>query len=134
MKIKFKRIDHVQLAIPKGAEKKAREFYTGLLGLEEIGKPDSLKPTGGVWFKIAGSELHLSINPSQTLSDVMGFRIGIEGFNKEHPAFETGNLDEVKEFLKQNSVWLKEETPIPGRRRFSFFDPFGNRIELLEYD
>ena len=134
MKIKFSRIDHVQLAIPKDSEDKARKFYGGVLGLEEIEKPDSLRSTGGVWFKIAGAELHLGINPSQTLSDVMGFRISIEGFNKEHPAFEIENLDEVKEFLGQNGIWIKEEVPIPGRKRFSFFDPFSNKIELLEFD
>lgn len=134
MTINFKRIDHVQLVIPKGAEKTARDFYSGTLGLEEIEKPNSLKSTGGVWFKIAGAELHLGINHSQTLSDVMGFRIGIEGFNKEHPAFEIENLDEVKEFLKQKSIWIKDEIPIPGRKRFSFFDPFGNRIELMEFE
>jgi catechol 2,3-dioxygenase-like lactoylglutathione lyase family enzyme len=134
MKIKFRKIDHLQIVMPKGAEKKARDFYTGLLGLEEIEKPDSLKANGGVWFKIAGAELHLGIDPSQTYSKGMGLQIGAEGLRKEHPAFEIEDLDEVKEFLKQNSVWLKDEVPISGRKRFSFFDPFGNRIELLEFD
>jgi catechol 2,3-dioxygenase-like lactoylglutathione lyase family enzyme len=53
---------------------------------------------------------------------------------KEHPGFEIENLVEVKEFLRENGVWLKDEIPIPGRKRFSFYDPFGNKIELLEYD
>lgn len=141
MIIKFKKIDHVQLTIPKGSEEEARKFYIGVLGLEETEKPDSLKSTGGVWFKLAETELHLGINPSQTYSKGMSFQPGktefsrdSDSFKKEHPAFEVGNLDEVKEYLKLSGVWLKEEIPIPGRKRFSFFDPFGNRIELLEYD
>src|SRR5947209_3024821 len=32
MKINIKRLDHVQVCIPRGAEPKAREFYEGLLG------------------------------------------------------------------------------------------------------
>ena len=140
MKINFKKLDHVQLIIPKGSEEKARKFYGGLLGLEEIEKPESLRSTGGVWYKIAGGELHLG-----AVQDLQYTKMKLElvkwnvepGFvfrKKEHPAFEIENLVEVREFLKENGVWLKEEVPIPGRKRFSISDPFGNRIELLEYD
>jgi catechol 2,3-dioxygenase-like lactoylglutathione lyase family enzyme len=147
VKINFRRIDHVQLLIPKGSEEKARKFYGGLLGLEEIEKPDSLKSTGGVWYKFAGGELHLGAVLDHPYSSKKVFELGGEkiegglkvepGFGlskKEHPGFEIENLDEVKKFLGENGVWLKEEIPIPGRKRFSFYDPFGNRIELLEYD
>jgi catechol 2,3-dioxygenase-like lactoylglutathione lyase family enzyme len=120
MKIIFKRIDHVQITIPKGREDEAREFYSGLLGLEEMGKPDLLKASGGVWYKISGAELHLGVEePFDT---------------KRHPAFEIKNLDAVKKYLVENNVKIKEEIPIPGRKRLSFYDPFGNRIEFLEYD
>jgi hypothetical protein len=40
----------------------------------------------------------------------------------------------VKKYLTENDVKIKEEIQIPGRKRFSFYDPFGSRIELLEYD
>lgn len=120
MKINFKRIDHVQITIPKDSEVKARKFYGGVLGLEEIEKPDSLKSNGGVWFKIGDTELHLGVEDNN-------------GITKAHPAFETINLNSVKIHLIQNGVDVKEETPIPGRKRLSFRDPFGNRIELLEY-
>lgn len=119
MKITFKRIDHVQITMPKGREDDARNFYSGILGLEETEKPDSLKASGGVWFKIAGAELHLGVEDSQK--------------SKRHPAFEINDLDCVKTYLESKGVGIKEEIPIPGRKRFSFFDPFGNRIELLEY-
>lgn len=120
MKINFTAIDHVQITIPKGAEDRARKFYGGVLGLEEIEKPDSLKASGGVWFKVAGAELHLGVEESSTIT-------------KAHPAFTAQNINAVKVHLIQNGVDIKEETPIPGRKRFSFRDPFGNRIELLEY-
>jgi catechol 2,3-dioxygenase-like lactoylglutathione lyase family enzyme len=127
MKINYKRLDHVQITIPKGSEDKARRFYTGVLGLEEIEKPDSLKPTGGVWFKIADIELHLGVE--SPLADVYDK----SPFSKRHPAFTVEKIDEVKAYLSGKNITLKEETEIPGRKRFSFYDPFGNRIELIEY-
>jgi catechol 2,3-dioxygenase-like lactoylglutathione lyase family enzyme len=121
MKINFIRIDHIQLTIPPNSEEEARKFYSGLLGLEEIPKPDSLKASGGVWFKIAGGELHLGTETARVKT-------------KAHPAFEVNNIDEIKDHLLQNGAKIKDEIPIPGRQRFSFKDPFGNRIELLEYE
>jgi len=118
MKINFKQIEHVQITVPPGSEQKARDFYSGILGLEEIEKPDSLKSSGGVWFKIAGIELHLGVEELVN--------------TKRHPAFEVSELNKVKDYLIEKGVKIKEEIPIPGRSRFSFYDPFGNRIELLE--
>ena len=121
MKIDFTAIDHVQLTIPAGSESTARKFYGGILGLEEIEKPDSLKPNGGVWFRIAGAELHLGVEEKS-------------GKTKAHPAFVVGNLNSARVHLIQNGVEIKSETEIPGRQRFSFYDPFGNRIELMQFD
>lgn len=121
MKIDFTAIDHVQLTIPKGAESTARKFYGGVLGLEEMEKPDSLKPTGGVWYRIAGAELHLGVEDKS-------------GKTKAHPAFVVSNLNSARVHLIQNGVEIKQETEIPGRQRISIFDPFGNRIELMQFD
>lgn len=121
MKIDFTSIDHVQLTIPKGAESSARKFYGGVLGLEEIEKPDSLKPNGGVWYRISGIELHLGVEEKS-------------GKTKAHPAFVVSNLNSARVHLIQNGVEVKQEIEIPGRQRFSFFDPFGNRIELMQFE
>lgn len=123
MKINLKAIDHVQLAIPKDSESIAKKFYTGVLGLQEIEKPDSLKPTGGVWYNAGNIELHLGIEENF-----------IQGKKKAHPAFVVEGLNRIRVHLIQNGVDIKEETEIPGRKRFSFYDPFGNRIEFLEFD
>lgn len=119
MRIHIKRLDHVQLCIPKGEEEKAREFYTRVLGLEEIEKPDALKPNGGLWFKIADIQLHIGVED-------------VQGKSKRHPAFEVEGLEQIREHLLENQVRVKDEIPVPGLSRFSFFDPFGNRIEFLE--
>lgn len=119
MKIEFKRLDHVQICIPPGEESRAREFYGATLGLEEIEKPDALKPNGGAWFRIADIQLHTGVETGQSKS-------------KRHPAFEVARLGEVKEYLRGRGVEIREEPRIPNVERFSLFDPFGNRIELLE--
>lgn len=119
MKIKFNRLDHVQVCIPRSAEEQAREFYGGLLGLEEIEKPEAVRKNGGMWYSVADVQLHVGVEDAVVPS-------------KRHPAFEVENVEGVRAFLEQNGVRTKDEEVIPGMRRFSFFDPFGNRIELLE--
>lgn len=119
MKVRIKRLDHVQLCIPLGEEEKAREFYTRVLGLEEIEKPDALKPNGGLWFNIADIQLHIGTED-------------VQGKSKRHPAFEVEGLEQIREYLRENRVKIKDEIPVPGLNRFSFFDPFDNRIEFME--
>jgi 4-hydroxyphenylpyruvate dioxygenase-like putative hemolysin len=36
MKLKAKRINHITVAVPAGEHAKARDFYGGVLGLEEV--------------------------------------------------------------------------------------------------
>jgi catechol 2,3-dioxygenase-like lactoylglutathione lyase family enzyme len=119
MKIQFKRFDHVQVCIPRGTEEEAREFYGGLLGLEEIEKPEVLKKNGGMWFAVADVQLHVGAEDAVAPS-------------KRHPALEVEDVPGVRAYLERNGVRTKDEETVPGMRRFSFFDPFGNRIELLE--
>jgi catechol 2,3-dioxygenase-like lactoylglutathione lyase family enzyme len=120
MKIDFGRIDHVQVCIPRGAESEARDFYGRLLGLEEIEKPEVLKKNGGMWYAVADAQLHVGVEE-------------VVAPSKRHPAFEVGRAREVRRYLEENGVRTKDEADIPGVvYRFSFLDPFGNRIELLE--
>jgi catechol 2,3-dioxygenase-like lactoylglutathione lyase family enzyme len=119
MKITFRRLDHVQVCIPRGAEMRAREFYGGLLGLEEVEKPEAVRGNGGMWYNVADVQLHVGVEDAVAPS-------------KRHPAFEVENVEGVRAFLEEKGVRTKDEEEIPGLSRFSFYDPFGNRIELLE--
>ncbi|MFC6960997.1 VOC family protein [Halocatena marina] len=118
--IDWKQIDHVQLCIPVGTEPEAREFYETLLGFEEISKPEALRSNGGLWFRANSIELHLGIEKNDSRR------------SKRHPAFEVSNLDATRAHLEENGVEITDETPIPGRERFSFRDPFEHRIEIVE--
>lgn len=123
MPVKINKIDHIQLAIPKDSESIARKFYTGILGLTEIEKPESLRSSGGVWYQAGDIELHLGVEENFT-----------HGKKKAHPAFVVEGLNRIKVQLIQNDIEIKEEIQIPGRKRFSFYDPFGNRIEFMEFE
>ena len=46
-------INHVQIAMPRGAEAEVRRFYGELLGLREIPKPAPIAIRGGAWFEVA---------------------------------------------------------------------------------
>ena len=120
MVIKILRIDHVQVCIPPGKETEARNFYSGILELEEIEKPEALKPNGGLWYSVGeNQELHIGVEEPGSLT-------------KAHPAFEILHLDEARNYLERSGIEIHEETRIPGVSRFSIRDPFGNRLEFLE--
>ncbi|MBN8702953.1 MAG: VOC family protein [Bacteroidetes bacterium] len=117
--IVFKRIDHIQICIPIGRENDARAFYSNIIGLKEIPKPQALIKNGGLWFEIAGIQLHIGTENEINKS-------------KRHPAFEITDIASAREHLERHNVQIKEEIQVPGQIRFSFIDPFGNRIELLQ--
>jgi catechol 2,3-dioxygenase-like lactoylglutathione lyase family enzyme len=117
--IRFKRLDHVQICMPKGRENEARHFYSNIIGLMEIPKPEALIPNGGLWYQLADIQLHIATENDTNKS-------------KRHTAFEVRNLEEARTHLVRHGVPLREEIQIPGQKRLSFFDPFNNRIELLE--
>jgi catechol 2,3-dioxygenase-like lactoylglutathione lyase family enzyme len=119
MKLNFKRLDHVQLCIPPGGEDTAREFYGALLGLTEIEKPAPVRANGGMWFQIADIQLHIGVETNQSKS-------------KRHPAFEVEDVAAIRTYLEANGVRTRDEPALVGIARFSFFDPFDNRIELME--
>jgi Glyoxalase/Bleomycin resistance protein/Dioxygenase superfamily. len=119
----FEGIDHVQLAAPEGCEAEARAFFGGLLGWEEIPKPETLQKRGGVWFRCGEHEVHIGVQ--QDFVPAM----------KAHPAFRVRNLDELRAHLLASGVRLTDDDARAeeGVRRFYVSDPFGNRIEFLEW-
>lgn len=121
MKIIWGEIDHIQLCVPQDGLELARQFYLHLLGFQEVDKPDSLKGNGGFWCEAGEISLHIGVEKHSPL------------LSKRHPAFIVQNLKNVRDYLHENGIQVYEETPIPKVERFSIRDPFGNRIELLEY-
>lgn len=114
-------IDHVQVAIPAGAEDEARRFYGGLLGMTELAKPSALAGRGGCWFRSGQAMLHLGVE--QPFSPA----------RKAHPAFIVTDLDELFRLLAEHGyAGARADGELPGIRRFHVADPFGNRIEFQQ--
>jgi len=119
MNIEFKRLDHVMICIPEGAEQDARQFYGNVLGLEELTDLGYPIPNRAIWFQIGDIQLHIRAE-------------GIQQLSQRHPAFEVTSLADAEYQLKSHGIAVKYLSKIPDRNRFSFRDPFGNRIELIE--
>ena len=114
-------VHHVQVSIPVGAEDEARAFYCGLLGMEEIPKPETLAGRGGIWLELCGFQIHF------------GTEDGIDrSKSKAHIAYLVSDLDGWREKLEATGCSIIDGIPIPGFDRFEFRDPFGNRVEFLE--
>ena len=118
--MKILSIDHIQIAIPAGEEDKARSFYVQL-GFTEIPKPPDLAKRGGAWFQAGSVQLHLGVEAE--------FRPA----RKAHPAFLVNDLDALLTSV-QNAGYKTDtsQPPLDGYKRAHVFDPFGNRIELME--
>jgi len=113
-------LHHVQLAMPRGREAEAREFYSNVLGLEELPKPEHLAKRGGAWFRAGSVELHLGVEED--------FRPA----KKAHPALLVDDLAELLARCRTAGVEVTTDQPLPGYERAYVDDPFGNRIELLK--
>ena len=114
-------IDHVALAAPPGSEEEARRFFSGVLGLEELPKPDSQTKYGGTWFACGGQQLHVGIEPEFTPA------------NRAHPAFSVDGAERlaaVAARLSAAGVDVRWDQELPGTARFYASDPWGNRLEF----
>ena len=113
-------LDHVQLAMPVGQEDLARSFYCDVLGLTEEAKPPHLSKRGGAWFRGGSLRLHLGVDPD------------FHPNKKAHPAFLVRGLAELVERCAAAGFAPMTDEPLDGFDRVYVFDPFGNRLELLE--
>ena len=114
-------LHHAQITIPKDMEQEGKAFYCGVLGLQEIEKPDSLKGRGGFWLQVGEKEVHVGTE---------------EGFDrlttKAHLAYQVTNLVKWRGILEDLQIEILDGVPIPGYDRFEFRDPFGNRVEMIQ--
>lgn len=121
MTYSFQGIDHVQVAAPPNQEDIAREFYSNKLGFHELQEPENLAKRGGVWFQVGNHQLHIGVENDFTSA------------KKAHPAFEVKNINNLKTKLISKNVDVIEDDNLEGAKRFYLHDPFGNRLEFLEW-
>jgi catechol 2,3-dioxygenase-like lactoylglutathione lyase family enzyme len=117
-------LDHVQLAMPPGAEADARAqaFYQGLLGLPRVPKPPELAARGGGWFERGPVRVHLGVEED--------FRPA----RKAHPALVVRDLPALEAALRAAGVEVRPNPDAAAGHGAYVDDPFGNRIELIAED
>jgi catechol 2,3-dioxygenase-like lactoylglutathione lyase family enzyme len=111
-------MDHVQVAAPAGREDEARAFYGGLLGMEELPKPEPIRGRGGCWFKAGAQELHIGVEEPFAPA------------RKAHPGLLVSDLDAMRARFRGAGVEFEDDAKIEGVDRLFVHDPFGNRLEL----
>jgi catechol 2,3-dioxygenase-like lactoylglutathione lyase family enzyme len=113
-------LDHVQIAIPIASETRARAFYSGILGFTEVEKPPQMAGRKSIWFVAGAVNLHL------------GIELDFTAAKRAHPAFVVEGLDGILAACEHAGITTKPDTSFNGFRRVHVFDPFGNRLELME--
>lgn len=117
------RLQHASIPMPDGGGEEARRFYTEVMGLKEIPTPASLDADRIIWFAVSddGDELHLFTEDD--------FRPNDGG---QHLCLVVDDLDATREIVEADGIEIHQEPEIAFRPRFSFRDPFGNKIEITE--
>ncbi len=119
--MKIRRLNHVQITIPQGAEQQGRQFYCDVLGLPEIDKPASLQGRGGFWLQLYDLQIHV------------GTEDGVERLaTKAHLAYEVDDVESWRVMLERQGCAVLDSIPMPGYLRFETRDPFGNRLEFIQ--
>ena len=113
-------IDHVQVGAPVGCEDDARAFYGGILGMEELPKPEALRTRGGCWFRAGAQELHVGVE-----------RVFAPA-RKAHPGLVVSDLGALRARLAAAGMVFEDDREIEGVDRIFVHDPFGNRLELRQ--
>ncbi|GAA6623947.1 VOC family protein [Scytonema sp. NUACC26] len=115
-------IAHIQVTYSPEVEDAMLFFYSKVLGLTEIDKPEAIKANGGAWYVLGDIQVHLSIekNPDNATS-------------RRHICYLVQDLKAFKQHLQKHGVEIiGDRFPVPGLNRFFLRDPAGNRIEIAE--
>lgn len=111
-------IDHVQIAMPPGAEDLCRRFNIVGAGMTEIEEPPMLAAGGGPWLCAEAQQPHLGVEAE------------LRPARKAHPALAVADLEALARQLEASGALVTWDDAVPGR--FDCSDPPGNRLEVLQ--
>ncbi len=114
-------LHHVNVTVSVELESAAKNFYGSLLGLKQIPKPATSRPSGA-WYQIGESQLHLSIEDEQP-----------GPLSSRHVCFAVTDLAEAEKRFRDAGVEIiADPRPSPGSSRFYVRDPGGNQLEIVQ--
>ena len=111
---------------------KSKRFYVDILGFDIMPRPPL--ECEGYWLHGYGLSLHLILTTNKNARKLL-LKERIKHFSHslprvDHVAFETDNIQNVKDVLDKANVYYKHEKPCSGLEQLFFFDPDGNVIEV----
>jgi hypothetical protein len=116
--------DHVGVALPPGCERDARRFYGGLLGLEELEKPEPLASRGGAWFALGAGGHQLHVGVEQDFAPA----------RKAHPALAValGGLEVLADRLVAGGPQHRREagSEVSGENGSSICSPMRSKLHV----
>jgi len=126
--IGIKTIDHITIVVKD--LKRSAKFYTELLAMEALQRPDFGFP--GLWFQAGGTKIHLN---------VAGKEAGSAGFLPQdaecpsrgfHYAFEVEDCDVAADLIRKQSIEIVEgpRSRPDGARQLYIRDPDGHLVEI----
>jgi len=122
----IKELNHVSITVTDVA--KARDFYTGVLGFQEIPRPAFDFP--GIWYSLGGDlQLHLILN-DQLVREVSEREKIVARY--PHFALWTDDADATARRIQERGLPCRDVISGPtGLRQLFVKDPDGNMIEFL---
>lgn len=122
----FKVLNHVSITVTDVA--KAREFYTGVLGLQEIPRPAFDFP--GIWYDLGGGlSLHIILNDQLVRPAVERETIAAR---YPHFALWTDDADDTATRIEALGLPCRDVVSGPtGLRQVFVKDPDGNMVEFI---
>ncbi|MCC3357386.1 VOC family protein [Bacillus sp. REN16] len=121
--INYKELHHVSLTVTN--LEKAKDFYSNILCLKEIERPNFDFP--GAWYAVGNQQLHLIVLPkSQTIRKDKSI-----SSREGHFALRVENYYDTLNWLSINNVTVLEKPDsVSGFAQIFCADPDGNLIEL----
>lgn len=127
--LKVQSIDHVTLVSADFA--KSREFYSRILGMNEVTRPDFSFP--GLWFQSGSTMIHL--NPQSPEAGQPGWSSGATDRPRgTHIAFRVADAHDAAQSLQAagiNILFGPRKRP-DGATQFYIEDPDGHLIEICD--
>lgn len=122
-----KSIDHVTLVVAN--LERSREFFAGLLGMEEKPRPDFGFP--GLWFEAGHTQIHLNVQSDE--AGTAGLTYDAKSITRAlHVAFQVDDADAAGEYLRAQGVEIiagPRKRP-DGAVQLYILDPDGHQIEI----
>jgi catechol 2,3-dioxygenase-like lactoylglutathione lyase family enzyme len=117
------RLNHLALMAQPGGHQKARDFYVGVLEMEEIPLPQEIRGEFDLlWFRFLDMMIHLSFS-----DDYIPVPVG------RHICLEVKGVLKLRARLEHAGYAIEDQIKLNDRDRFFIPDPFGNYFELMEF-